>query len=345
MNRKPTRRGALLSLLLLATLSGCHLIQSKSGEEETPRKVASPDAGKVSTLPTTTWNSSYGGADKAYDTQLLTLREEVAPRFEKLEFKDKTTGLTMAYRLYTPTDYDKSKQYPLVQFIADASTVGKGADAPLMQGYGGIIWATEASQKEHPCFVLVPSFFGPERAVNDQWETSTEVGVSFRLLNEVVAKYNIDRNRIYTTGQSMGGMISFYLNATHPDFFAASIFVGSQWNIDVLQPLTHQTFCYIVSAGDDKASNGMREVRDLLAATGVKHGETEFSARLPQAEQEEKVEALLKEGHKINFISFEKGSVIPEGSTSKAGEHMYSFDYAYQLKSVRDWLFTQKKGV
>lgn len=334
----------LLCTLLMALLNSCYLFQSKPADEQTPRKVASPEAGKVSTLPTTTWNSSYGGADKAYDTQLLLMREQVAPHFQKLEFKDKTTGLTMSYRLYIPTDYDKSKQYPLVQFIADASTVGKGPEAPLMQGYGGIIWATEESQKEHPCFVLVPSFFGPERAVNDLWETGTEVDVSFRLLNDVVTKYNIDPNRIYTTGQSMGGMISFYLNATHPNFFAASLFVGSQWNIEVLQPLTNQTFCYIVSAGDEKASNGMREVREMLVASGVKHGETEFAATLPQAQQEAKVEELLKEGYKINFISFEKGSVLPEGSTSKAGEHMYSFDYAYQLKSVRDWLFAQKRG-
>ena len=26
-----------------------------------------------------------------------------------------------------------------------------------------------------------------------------------------------------------------------------------------------------------------------------------------------------------------------------AGEHMTSFDYAYKLKAVRDWLFAQSK--
>ena len=43
----------------------------------------------------------------------------------------------MTYNLYIPEDYDQRKSYPLVLFMADASTTGKGAEAPLKQGYGG----------------------------------------------------------------------------------------------------------------------------------------------------------------------------------------------------------------
>jgi len=291
------------------------------------------------------WDNSYGGADKAYDTGLLKLREAMAPKFETFEFKDGVTGRTMTYNLFIPKDYDKNKSYPLVQFIADASTVGKGAAAPLKQGYGGIIWATDESQAENPSFVLVPSFAGPDWAVNDKFETSEEVDIAYRLLNDVVARYSIDKNRIYTTGQSMGGMISFHFNATHPDLFAASVFVGSQWDISKLQPLANATFFYIVSASDEKASSGMQQVGNMLTEKGVKYGSTEFSAKLPQAEQEQKVEDLIKQGHKINFVQFTKGTVVPEGSTQQgAPEHMYSFDYAYKLKTVRNWLFKQKKN-
>lgn len=48
----------------------------------------------------TAWSSFYGGADKAYDIQLLKLREEMAPKFKILSFKDETTGKTMAYNLF-----------------------------------------------------------------------------------------------------------------------------------------------------------------------------------------------------------------------------------------------------
>lgn len=321
--------------IALATLISC-----QSGN-----KTNTDSTEDTSSKQTAVWDNSYGGADKAYDTELLKLREKIAPKFQTFEFKDAVTGRTMTYNLFIPQNYDETKSYPLVQFIADASTVGKGAEAPLKQGYGGIIWATDESQTENPSFVLVPSFDGPDWAVNDKWETSEEVGIAYRLLNDVVARYSIDKNRLYTTGQSMGGMISFYLNATHPDLFAASIFVGSQWDINVLQPLTKTTFFYIVSAGDEKASNGVKEVENLLADNGVKYGETEFSVKLSQAEQEQKIADLIKQGHKANFVQFTKGTVVPEGSTQKgAPEHMYSFDYAYKLKNVREWLFKQKKN-
>lgn len=322
-------------ILVWATIISCQS-ESKTNTNSSENTVSGQTAA---------WDDAYGGADKAYDTGLLELREEIAPKFRTFEFKDGVTGRAMTYNLFIPKDYDETKSYPLVQFIADASTVGKGAEAPLKQGYGGIIWATDESQAENPSFVLVPSFAGPDWAVNDKWETSDEVGIAYRLLNDVVAKYNIDENRLYTTGQSMGGMISFYLNATHPDLFAASIFVGSQWDIHVLQPLVNATFFYIVSAGDAKASTGMQEVGNLLTENGVKYGSTEFSAKLPQVEQEQQVADLIKQGNKINFIQFNEGTVVPEGATQKgAPEHMYSFDYAYKLKTVRDWLFKQQKN-
>lgn len=320
--------------ILLFMLLSCKTTNKK---EETNSK------NNVTAEKQTTWDNSYGGADKSYDTVLLELREEIAPRFKTLEFKDSITGRTMTYNLFIPKNYDKNKSYPLVQFIADASIVGKGAEAPLKQGYGAIIWATDESQSENPCFVLAPSFSGPDWAVNDNWETSDEVDVALRLLNTIISDYSIDKNRIYTTGQSMGGMISFYLNATHPDLFAASIFVGSQWDISVLQPLTKKHFFYLVSAGDEKASNGMQQVGDMLKQNGVSFGSTEFAATLSQAEQEKQIEDLISQGNDINFVRFTKGTVIPKNSTERASEHMYSFDYAYKLKGVRDWLFKQTR--
>ena len=48
------------------------------------------------------WDKQYGGADKSYDSRLLALREQIAPRFEVLTFKDPKTGKEMQYNLYTP---------------------------------------------------------------------------------------------------------------------------------------------------------------------------------------------------------------------------------------------------
>lgn len=161
--------------------------------------------------------------------------------------------------------------------------------------------------------MLVPAY--GEKAVDDNWNTSAQVGITANLVRDVAGSYPIDNIRIYATGQSMGGMISFYLNSRDPDLFAASMFVGSQWDIKVLQPLTRTKFIYIVSAADAKASAGMKEVIELMKQKSVPLAETEFSAQLPQAEQNALAAQMLAEGKSANFIRFTPNSVVPECST------------------------------
>ncbi len=54
---------------------------------------------------------------------------------------------------------------------------------------------------------------------------------------------------------------------------------------------------------------------------------------------------MLDEGNNANFITFTLGTTLTNGSTGRggAGEHMTSFDYAYKIEAVRDWLFAQSK--
>ena len=66
-----------------------------------------------------------------------------------------------------------------------------------------------------------------------------------------------------------------------------------------------------------------------------------WSAKLPQQDQEQRVKALLQNGNPIHFISFTPGSVLADDG--RGMEHMASFDYAYKLQTVRDWLFEQTK--
>lgn len=324
-----------LTVAILAGLTACQMPVSQKQTTQ-PQQTQSTNH-----TQNPAWDTQYGGADKSYDTNLLILREKIAPTFQVFEYKDAKTGVSMKYNLFTPKNIQAGKKYPLVMFIADASTAGKGVKAPLMQGWGGIIWATDESQAKNPAFVLVPAY--DTKATSDDWQTSDQVKITPNLVREIAKKYPIDSKRLYTTGQSMGGMISFYLNSIEPDLFAASMFVGSQWDIQVLKPLTQAKFIYTVSAADPKASVGMKEVIELMKQNRVKYAETEFSAKLPQAEQNARVAKMLAENQSANFIRFTPNTVVPANSTSKGGEHMYSFDYAYLLQPAREWLFQQRK--
>lgn len=282
-----------------------------------------------------------GGAapDKSNDSLLTELKKTVIPKFKQFTFQDSVTGKEMQYNLYIPQGYKEGQSLPLLMFIPDASSAGKGVMFPLEQGYGGLVWATDSDQLKHPCFVLVPSY--TTKAVDDNWNTSYEVEMTIRLLKSVVSQYGIDENRLYTTGQSMGGMMSMYYNIAHPDLFAASLFVGCQWDTSKMDGFGTKKFFYIVAGGDEKAPKGMAALREVLKENNAKVDSATWSAKLPLEAQNDSVKALLAKGSNINFVVFTKGSVMPENG--KGNEHMNSFDYAYKISAVRDWLLKQSK--
>ena len=277
--------------------------------------------------------------NKDTDSVYAALKNESFDKFEQFIYEDAETGKTMQYNLFIPDAYDGKQSFPLVLFMADASTVGKDVTTPLTQSYGALEFASNRDQQKHPSFVLVPQY--TEWTVGEGEVKSDEVEMTIRLLEKVCKEYNVDTNRLYTTGQSMGGMMSFYFNITHPDLFAASLFVSSQWDTSKMQDFGRKHFFYIVAGGDQKAYGGMQDLAKVLKANDARVDSASWSAKLPVEEQERLAEQLIARGGNINFIKWEAGSVLPE--TGRAMEHMASFDYGYKIAAVRDWLFRQSK--
>jgi Predicted peptidase len=277
--------------------------------------------------------------NKDSDSVFVALKKETLGKFKQFTFNDSQTGKTMEYNLLVPEGSEVGMKLPLVLFMADASTAGKEVTAPLTQGYGALEFASDRDQKEHPSFVLVPQY--TDWAVQDDWSTTEEVEMTIRLLEAVCKEYNVDTNRLYTTGQSMGGMMSFYFNITHPDLFAASLFVSSQWDTSKMQDFGKKNFFYIVAGGDQKASGGMQDLTKVLRENEARIESALWSAKLPAEQQERMAKELISRGSGINFIKWETGSVLPE--SGQGMEHMASFDYGYKIAAVRDWLFQQSK--
>ena len=138
----------------------------------------------------------------------------------------------------------------------------------------------------------------------------------------------------------MGCMTSLYLNSKYPDLFAAPLSVSGQWAISVLEPLASASFFYITAGGDAKASGGQDEVMDMLDQDGVSFSYGTWNAQNSSDEQDASAQSLIAEGNHANFIRFETGSVLNGGNGM---EHMASFNYAYKITAVRDWLFDQSK--
>ena len=132
-----------------------------------------------------------------------------------------------------------------------------------------------------------------------------------------------------------------YYNITYPDVFAASIFVDCHWDTSKFDQLAKSTFTYITAGKNGSSFGNIKAVEDAVTADGRRYAFDERSAKLPQAEQDSLASALLAEGAPVNSRNFSPKSVLPDDG--KGSEHMYSFDYAYRLTPVREWLFMQSK--
>ena len=305
-------------------------------------------------------NGGMGGPDKSGDEVLQGLIETEIPKFQQFSYIDEQSNITIEYNLYIPKNYDPNIKYPMVQFIPDASAFGKGTLFALKQGYGGLVWTTDEAQSKNECFVYVPAFnqglkndyptlnVRMSSVVDDDYNVSEDVFVNIECIKDICKKYSIDTDRIYTTGQSMGGILSFFYAAYFNDVFAAYMPVGSQFDNSVVQYLPNSdignaNIIYLVSEGDTKASAGMNELISILGEDESKYSFRKFSIKETYETQNKIVNEAIAEGKNLNLFMFNKGEVVPEGVNSN-NEHMYSFDYAYKIDAAREYLFTKTKN-
>jgi predicted peptidase len=116
----------------------------------------------------------------------------------------------LKYLLYLPKDYDSKKAWPLVLFLHGAGERGNNLNMVKKHGPPKLV----AQGKEFP-FILV----SPQCPAGHWWEP-VELSA---LLDEIVEKQKVDKDRVYVTGLSMGGFGTWSLAAHSPKRFAAIV--------------------------------------------------------------------------------------------------------------------------
>lgn len=151
---------------------------------------------------------------------------------EKFEARTHKSDWTMPYRLFRP---NATGRLPLVVYLHGGG--GLGSDNEKQMGLGNIfgtrVWALPENQKEYPCYVVVPQTdrgwvrYGPPAAADSESPVIPGLGdgarVAFELIDELVKEFPIEKQRIYLTGQSMGGSGAWHMIAQRPKFFAAAV--------------------------------------------------------------------------------------------------------------------------
>jgi predicted esterase len=111
--------------------------------------------------------------------------------------------------VYNPTGY---KNPPLV-----ISMHGMGIGAGWNQGM--MLFEKYADTAKDKFITVYP------QGENNGWDLGGTKDVNFVLaiIDSMVKRYGVDRNRVYATGFSMGGMMSWYLSCKIPDKIAAIV--------------------------------------------------------------------------------------------------------------------------
>ena len=125
------------------------------------------------------------------------------------------------YRLFIPDATARTKPLPLILYLHGGGGVGRDNQKQISGGNtaGTHTWTTPEAQRKHPAFVLAPQLADSERASG--WSDAAETVL--QLIAAVSRDFAIDADRVYVTGQPLGGYGTWHFITRHPDVFAAAV--------------------------------------------------------------------------------------------------------------------------
>ena len=191
------------------------------------------------------------------------------------------SGDSLNYRLLRPEVEQEGEKYPLVLFLHGAGE--RGSDNEKQLFHGSQMWLNPVNRENYPTFVLVPqcpesgywaytdrpSSFEPDKMPADVPLSSTFV-ILKELLDTYLAMPQVDKQRIYIMGLSMGGMATYDLTIRYPELFAAAIPICGTVNASRLKAAKDVKFRIFHGDADNVVPvNGSRQAYKALKAAGA----------------------------------------------------------------------------
>jgi predicted peptidase len=196
------------------------------------------------------------------------------------------------YLAFLPKSYSaKGEPVPLIIFLHGSGE--RGSDLNRLKA-----WGPPAIAEKDPAFPFM--VVSPQAPDGEWWHARLLKG----MIDEVLAKYNVDRSRVYLTGMSMGGYGTWDLAINYPHYFAA------------IAP---------VCGGGNTLRIG--QLKDV--PTWVFHGKKDQS--VPELESARMVAALRAAGGDVTY------TMLADGGHADAWVH------AYGDAGLFDWFLQHRK--
>ena len=206
-------------------------------------------------------------------------------RVEARSYQFPGTGATVPYALFVPSNYDASRPWPLIVGLH-----GLGRPYDWLMGYEGII-----DMAERDGYIMVTplgyhprGWYGsrgdgipPGAAQGDNGGEALPANLGalseqdvMHVLGEARKQFNVDADRIYLWGHSMGGAGTYHLAAKYPGIWAALAVAAPAPFVppDHIAPARHIPI--LVLHGDQDRTVPVERSREWVAkmkALGMEH--------------------------------------------------------------------------
>ena len=198
------------------------------------------------------------------------------------------SGDSLNYRLLRPEIEKEGEKYPLVLFLHGAGE--RGSDNEKQLFHGSQMWLNPLNRENYPAFVLFPQcpesgYWAyterPSSFEPNQMPFDVPISPIFTILKELLDSYlsmpQVDKQRIYVIGLSMGAMGTYDLVIRYPEVFAAAIPICGTVNPTRLKAAKDVKFRIFHGDADTVVPiNGSRQAYKALKAVGADVKYTEF---------------------------------------------------------------------
>jgi poly(3-hydroxybutyrate) depolymerase len=176
----------------------------------------------------------------------------------------------LTYSWLAPAELKAGEKYPLVLCLHGA---GGGTTAAA-------VLAKDDMRKGYPCFILAP-----KAGENAGWASTPAFGrkqrareslpLAVEAIRSLLKSEAIDPDRIYVTGQSMGGVGSWGAIARYPELFAAAAPVCGAWDVnDAAKMIAVPIWAF---HGESDTTVPTRFSRELTAAVTKAGGQAKYT--------------------------------------------------------------------
>lgn len=275
---------------------------------------------------------SAGGAVTNSSTRVLVVEDFVAGE------STASNGISLDYKLHEPT-VRRGAEAPLVLALHGSGGTGTDNLAPLINNELATAFADPERQADDPSFVLVPH----RKPTQGSWSTPDMTAALLELVEDAKARLAVDEDRVYVTGNSMGGVGSWAVATASPDTFAAAVVVcGFGDDVEAARDAVAGLPIWAHHSVDDPSVEyyGNGSSHDIFTAleqsgTPVTWGEWRGDLSVTDAAAEAAAlrAAAEAEGSIHLFTTY------PAGTTQVSGHH--SWIPTYSNPAVIDWMYDQ----